>query len=276
MSAKFSWPCALVLAVLGICAARAEQLWYTERQEDRPAPTAVPPPQPAPAHGELSSWIRYGRPDCCDPIGGDGPILTELYVRNGPTLPVAGGVINNTLALGWMVQGGGRSLFFDPSMSAAWTADLSISHIYNRGNQDDLNFRLLPQNGEERTGNVRTLHRTMFGLALGREWYVNGAANDFRHYWALWRFGFDGGARLGTSSIHFNEQRTGENFQRTHDVFWAAFFALHTDVEIPCGCCTFFTGIRAEWQYSWLDIFPFDPKSNLHDVNLLLNAGVRY
>lgn len=283
MSTKKLWLSALMLAGLGTSLARAE-VWHpgadskdaesaavSSRAADRVEPAA-------PRSGELSSWIKYGRPGCCDPIGGDGPIVSELYTRVGPSLPVAGGVLNNTLATGWMFQGGGRSLFFDPSMTSAWTVDLSLGHIVNNGNQLNLNFQLNPgPDNSPRRGNVRTLHRTFVTLGLGREWYLNGAANDFSHYWAMWRFGVDGGARLGTSRMDFNELRTGENFQRTHDVFWSGYLAMHTDVEIPCGgCCIFQAGFRSEWQYDWLDVFPFNPKSNLQSVNLLFTAGVRY
>ncbi len=300
MSAKTIWPCALVLAVLGVCVAPAQERTKEQAQERTPRPQkldkqavpfprpeavpqpplsdSAPPVTPSPKHGELSSWIKYGRPGCCDPYGADGPIFTELYVRAGPSLPVAGGVLNNTLALGWMVMGGGRSLFFNPEQTAAWTVDLSLSHIVNNGNQLNLNFPLNPgPDGSARTGNVRNLHRTMFGAGLGREWYLNGAANDFQHYWALWRFGLDAGFRLGTARTDFNELRTGENFQRTHDVFWAGYFALHTDVEIPCGgCCVFHTGFRTEWQYSWLDVFPVERRGNLQDLSFLWSIGVRF
>ena len=83
------------------------------------------------------------------------------------------------------------------------------------------------------------------------------------------------GARIGTASMHFTEIRDPpQNFQRTHDVFYATVVSLHTDVEFPCGCCIFQTGFRAEWQYNWLDVFPQDNRSDMHDVNLLLTAGV--
>lgn len=293
MSAKIIWPCAFVLALISSSTVQADRMAYATDADaakaapDGPAQAARPAAVPVP--GELSSWIKYGRPGCCDAYGGDGPIGTELSVRTGPSLPVAGGTINNSLNLGWKIEGVGRSLFFDPSQTAAWTAELSLSHTYNNANEHGPVIRLNPvlpppsPQGtqpplERRDGTIRTLHRTMVGAGLGREWYLNGAANDFGHYWALWRFGVDVGGRLGTARMDFNERRTpGQvNFQRAHDFIFAAYAAVHTDVEIPCGCCIFVTGFRAEWQYNWMDIIPFDVRSNLQDVNLLLSAGVRF
>src|SRR5262249_44826210 len=40
----------------------------------------------------LSSWILYSKPDCCGPMGAHGPILAELYARQGVSIPVGGGV----------------------------------------------------------------------------------------------------------------------------------------------------------------------------------------
>src|SRR5581483_8768072 len=124
MSAKTLWPCAFVLALISSPAARADRMPYATDSEAAAADPAPRPqvPQAAalPPPGELSSWIKYGRPGCCDPYGGDGPIATELAVRVGPSLPVAGGTINNSLNLGWKVEGAGRSLFFNPSQTAAW------------------------------------------------------------------------------------------------------------------------------------------------------------
>lgn len=291
MSAKILWPCSLVLAVLGASVAPAQP--PTSPLYGQPGARAATAPEfaeansapAAPAPGELSSWIRYGRPDCCDPVGGDGPIATELLVRFGPSLPVAGGAVNNTIELGWMVHGAGRSLFYDASRTAAWTVELGLGYIYNNGNRPNLIFPLNPVPpasgtgpNDPRSGSVRSLHRTFGSLALGREWYLNAAADDFGHYWALWRFGLDVGVHLGTSNMHFTEDRDPpENFQRTHDVFYGTSFALHSDVEIPCGgCCLFHTGFRAEWRFDWLDVFPHDRRGNLHSVNLLWGAGVRF
>ncbi len=54
------------------------------------------------------------------------------------------------------------------------------------------------------------------------------------------------------------------------------FVGLSSDVEIPCGCCTFLAGMRGEWGYNWADILQHQNSSDLQDVNILFTAGVRF
>src|SRR5437660_1556962 len=102
MSAKTVFPCALVLAVLGMAAARAQDVAVPPGgMSAYPAPAAgpvvgpagadAPPPAGDPAPGMLSSWLTYARPGCCGPLG-DPPIATELFFRVGASLPVEGEV----------------------------------------------------------------------------------------------------------------------------------------------------------------------------------------
>jgi hypothetical protein len=65
-------------------------------------------------------------------MGAHGPIMAELYVRNGPSIPVGGGVLGAVLNTGWMFQGGARSLFFNPEMTKAWVVDVGISYNFNQ------------------------------------------------------------------------------------------------------------------------------------------------
>src|SRR5713101_4542605 len=129
MSTKLIFPCALVLALVGIRAAHAQDLLPPPVRLDSgvatgtayvetPAPATTRPPP------TLSSWLAYPRLECCGPIGGDGPIQAELFVRTGPSLPVEGPIFGHVLETGWKVEGGGRSLFFNPTMDAAWNIDL--------------------------------------------------------------------------------------------------------------------------------------------------------
>jgi hypothetical protein len=71
-----------------------------------------------------------------------------------------------------------------------------------------------------------------------------------------------------TSQIHMLRRRT--------DTIGSAFLGLHSDVEIPCGCCVFMAGLRAELNYTWSDILQRQNDSNLLDVNLLITCGVRF
>src|SRR5262249_43411797 len=79
-----------------------------------------------------SSWPLYPRPPpCSGPIGCNGPIGSEVYARSGIAFPVGGGIFGAILEPGWLVQGGGRVLFFNPEVDAAWTVDLSLSNVRN-------------------------------------------------------------------------------------------------------------------------------------------------
>src|SRR5262249_28040476 len=143
----------------------------------------------------LSDWITYRRPDCCGPLGGDGPVQSETYFRAGASLPIEGAFFGHTLETGWMVQGGGRVLFFEPPQENAWTIDLSVSNVYNHGQRNDfpsfLTFVNVPANTTNPiTGQpnppitlhnfpvtVHALNRTFANAAFGRELYLWGAAN---------------------------------------------------------------------------------------------------
>ena len=72
------------------------------------APIAAAP-QPAPA--ALSSYILGTRPDCCGPMGGNGPIKSEIYIESGLALPVAGNIMARSLEPGWDIQGGAAPCF---------------------------------------------------------------------------------------------------------------------------------------------------------------------
>jgi hypothetical protein len=276
MDAKTLFPCALVLAVLSADAARAQDPPPPSgalAPYSAPAPPGltelVPPPgSPTPIPGQLSSWIAYPRPGCCGPLG-DPPIATEIFLRLGPSLPVEGGIFDGTLKTGWNIQGGGRVLFFNQPMDAAWYLDLSLSNIYNQGRNPDVthpfvDLRFDPPFPGPVT--VRNLNRTYFNWGLGREWYWSMPAHTPQ---SKLRFGWEVGGRWGTGRLELFE------IQHLTDTFYGLFLALHTDWEIPCGCCTFLTGFRAEWDYTWTDILPPND-TNLQDVNLLVTAGVRF
>ena len=234
------------------------------------------PPVPAePADSEtapatLSSWITYSQHDCCGPVGRNGPIGIELYLRTGPDFPVAAGWLGNSLNPGWLVQGGGRSLFFNVPQTAAWTADLSISHIYNNGNRGDLVFfresaPLVPLT-------LRTLNRTYANLAFGRECWLKGSANNDG---PRLRVGWDFGGRLGAARLNVNDPSLHFNFRRFGSETGAIVGGVQSVLEIPRGCCIWHAGLRAEVDDSWTDFDGFENKS-IWDLNLLLSLGVRY
>jgi hypothetical protein len=298
MSAKAGFPCALMFTVLGLGAAQGADpsapsaetvLQNPGAAAGVPSMPAYPgtpssPAMPSPsvqdmgvlqptqgsdiaAQSGLSSWLRYTRYNCCGPIGAHGPIHTELYAQTGPNLPIGGGKFEHILNTGWDVQGGGRSMFYTADMTGAWTVDLNISYNYNHGSS----FNSVPIFETNHTTPVQShllaLHRTHFTAAAGREWYL--------YVWPqecgpAWRAGFDVGGGLGTARADFVEIR-----HRT-DVIYRLALAVHTDLEIPRGCCTFLVGFRIEWDHDWMDILQSQSNSNIQDANFLLSLGFRY
>ena len=82
--------------------------------------------------------------------------------------------------------------------------------------------------------------------------------------------GLNAGGRLGSARTEFNE------FNHRQDVIGGMFCTLSMDMEIPCGCCTFWTGMRTEWGYTWSDVLQRRNDSDMQDVNILFTAGVRF
>jgi hypothetical protein len=123
---------------------------------------------------------------------------------------------------------------------------------------------------------VRNLSRTFVNAGLGGEWWLNTTADDCCG-WKL-RAGFDSGGRLGTAKSDIRPMLV-ENSPQRHltDTIYGTFVAVHADVEKPCcGCCTFMAGVRAEWDFTWMDILKQLNNSNVQDVNLLVTFGVRF
>jgi hypothetical protein len=250
-------------------------------------PYRLPPPAPPggetpapPEPGKLSSWITYPQVDCCGPIGRDGPIMVELFLLNGVELPVEGAIFGHVLQPGWIIEGGGRSLFFNSALNGAWDIDLSIANVFNRGQHSDrkipieepvTNTNVFPTTTTNVTveTSLRELNRTYVDAGLGHEWYFWGSANCCGG--TRWRAGIDAGGRLGTAKAEFYE------IQHRTDVIGGLFVGLHSDVEIPCGgCCTFIVGLRVEWSYNWSDILQIQNNSDLEDVDFTVNLGVRF
>jgi hypothetical protein len=302
MSLKVILPCALGLALLGITALQAQDT-QTPSADD---PTHVPPPvsdqvpgHPFPDHppAGLSKWITYEHCDCCGPIGWNGPVRADLYIRNGPSVPVEGPLLGHVLRTGWDVAGGGRSLFFNADCTAAWTADLGISN-FNYGTehpeQHEFPLHVLVPNVVgtptlvDITTSLRTLNITYANLWLGREWWPWGANccgscgdNGCEKFGHQWRFGCDLGGGWGACSAEFgpvhqvgNPAVGGIRHRPGTAEYMGA--ALHADLELPRGCCTYLIGFRTECNYNWLDRVLQENNSQFLQVNFLLNVGVRF
>ena len=276
MSAKASFPLAILLTAVGLWTARAQlpdERGSSSSAEMLPVPAdAMPAPSPrevlpAPSllASPMSGWIVHNQANCCSPFGGDGPINTELYIDTGPSIPVAGGILHHIMETGWDVRGGGRSLFFNPAVDAAWTIDLNLSYIYNHARPNP-KVPSVNSTGSTIQATLKDLNRTFVNGAFGREWYLNAPANAAG--WK-WRAGFDLGGGIGSGLVDFVELR------HKTDTIYDVLIGLHSDLEVPCGCCTFTYGFRAEWDYTWTDLIQRN-NGQLQDVNLLATFGVRF
>jgi hypothetical protein len=244
-------------------------------------PTLPPGSYPSPYYTE--------GPGCCGPLGKQGRIGYELYTYTGPNLPFGSGDFVGRLNVGWVVGGGGRTLFFNPTHDAAWVVDLGLSYTYNRGEQQEPVFldirqpprsdpftgRVIPQPDLYTLSAIRGLHRTNFNFALGRDWWLWGpAANGLQEGWNL-RIGGQVGGRWGTAHVDVVPLNQVNGYARRQNVTHGLYLAAHGSLEVPFGGCILFSGLRVEWGYDWTNIVP-PLGGDLNNVNLLLTAGIRF
>jgi hypothetical protein len=235
----------------------------------------------APVGDRRSSWLIHPRsPGCCGPLGGDGPIGYEVYARSGISVPM-GHVYGDILTVGWAIEGGGRVLFFNPAVDAAWTVDLGMSNVhYNTDKGRFVTLLNLPTRitvlGQTVNSTIPSLdvvpsglNQTFVNLALGRECYLMGSG-DCTSNETRWRAGVDVGGRLGTDKgdVH--------NFHHLTSYAHGAFIALHSDLEIPCSCCIIYAGVRGEYGYVWSDVLQRQNNSDIQTINLLFTLGTRF
>src|SRR5262245_1268624 len=237
MNAKALCTCALVLAVLGEYAARADDPPKPTVAAPGPAPAAQQPvmvyggsagagsaavggAQAVPGHGAapscLGSWLGCGCQDAgCGSCGTGGCIFGEFHVATGVSFPIEGGVFDKVLHEGWTIQAGFRADFFNVAQDAAWTVDFSVSHTHNQADSNALAVPLVLPKIDPNTGaiappalttvSIHSLDRTYGNLTFGRDWYLNGSAVG--PGWK-WRAGFDAGARWGTANVDLEDVNT--------------------------------------------------------------------
>jgi hypothetical protein len=290
------WLAVLAAAGLGLGSASAQIPTgpYSGGASEVAAPSGMAPGAPAAgaapydsARGDvrLSTWIQGDRCDCCGPLGDHNPAQSELYVRSGVSLPIGEGTLENSITTGWMIQSGFRAILFDTPGDRAWTIDVGLTNIYNYDKDVKPIFPVFnvlvpdPIQGGQRTipsstTMLRSLNRTYVNLGFGREWWLYGPARDTHEGLGReglqWRVGIDAGGRWGTAKAQV------DIFQHFTDTIAAVYAAAHSDVDIPCGCCTFHAGLRAEWDYTWSDVLQIQNKSDVESINFLVTFGVRY
>jgi hypothetical protein len=219
-----------------------------------------------------TSASRWVEESSALPVGGNGPIGQEIYFETGPTLPIGNGVFGLYTHTGWMVNGGGRALFFNPENSAALTAKIGLTFQENLGIVNAPTYKFF-------TIDVRTrsLVRTSGEIAIGRDLFRQGMA-PIGNGQDTFRFGADAGFRWGTEELRMdviNDPIQHTVFRHRSNEFGGIVLGLHADIEVPFASFVWFTGLRFEYGYDWSRILP-GQNSNMHDVNLLISTGFRY
>lgn len=260
MSAKASIPGALLtLLVMGTAWCQTP-VSSPEKAPPLPAAGGTLPQEITTEPAGPTNWMSYPRPGCCNTMGGNGPILSDLYFRVGPSVPTGGSTLSRVIDIGFEVQGGGRSLFFNTPMDTAWVVDVSVANTWNPGTGSAFAVQ-----GTAVT--ARDLNRTFVTLGLGRDRFLLGPAGMPRNF----SIGMDGGFRLGAAHLNLN----GAGSQG--DLLAGLYVGLHGDWEVPFGCCTWLTGVRAEWDYNWTDIIHAGGNSgDVMDINALVTTGFRF
>lgn len=268
-----------------------------------PLTTLTAPPGPAvvaqpttglPGVGTAGVLWSGGSPaGCCGPVGANGPVTYEVYLRTGPSITVGGGPeFSGALKDGWMVAGGGRTLYFNPAGDAAWALDLGLSYTYTRGagaervigvgttpaannNPNSPDFGRVVDPEQINAFNIRGYHRTSFNFAVGRDYWLNGPGNVACDGGWNTRVGWDVGGRWGTSHVDLVPVNNQAQYFRRTAIFHGMFLGLNWTKEIPMGSWIGFIGGRFEYSYDWGNVVP-PQDGDLQSVNLLLSLGVRF
>jgi hypothetical protein len=324
---KYLSPVVVVAALLGPPAVRAQAPSNARIADPVPSAPTLPGPDqaevgprsvttPTPQGGGdgdamlsyppgITDYLAYLRPGgCCGPVGGSGPINCEVVFRPGVSFPIGGSIPGSVMDPGFMLQGGLRTLFFNPAQDLAWTVEVGITaawydaHVDRIVNLTNVSRVIRDQNGQIDTDDdgvplfetfpvvpvvPSSLSQTLFSLALGHEIYVCGNADcgDDR---AKVRVGYDGGGRWGNAKLIAPRQRfTGDGGNPNRDLpnhyvdtVGGLFFAAHTDFEVPWKCAIFHAGVRTEFSYIWADLLQRQNNSDLMSINLLFNLGCRF
>ena len=220
---RINAPVAALLAVL-----LAGSPAWTQTPYGRPVQESVGSPDaepiPAPASAPTSRWLTAG-PGLCDVPVAAPPIAAEVYFQSGWSIPTNSwfnkrDVLGRDMNLGFVVQGGVRTLFFNQPATRAWVVDTSISH-HSNGHDQDVGYplRVIDFTGNtDITGQpevkliqfgtptrppieIRDTDRTYVNVGVGRNYYWNSSAET--ECWHM-RWGWDIGGRYGALSQEYD------------------------------------------------------------------------
>lgn len=223
---------------------------------------------------------------CGGPLGANGAVSYEGYVRTGPSIVAGGGALSDILKTGWNVQVGSRTLFFNVPGDAAWVLDLGLGYTRNRGPRLERTTSAFllpdpdPQTGELgpdvlATVGVRALRRSSLNFAVGRDYFLYGPGVVGQEGYGNVRLGWDVGGRWGTTSIDLEPADDPGGYRRRHDIYHGLFLGTQFNWEKPVGAWTFLVGTRLEWSYYWMNILP-PQQGDFRDVNILMMFGIRF
>lgn len=258
-----------------------------------PAPVLVNPPGPG-APGAttdasvtqmgFSPYIVYPRsPGCTGPVGCNGPIGGEIYLRTGVSNPIGGSFFGRLLDSGWQLDGGARSVFYNQMRNGAWVIDFGITTIFNDTSR--LDVPVLLQNIPTKTQGlvipiepiaVKHMNRTYVNFGGGKEWFLWGVPEGDCLPWS-WRMGLDAGGRWGTMKVDINKlQVDAADLPHLSNTIGGVYTAWHTDVMVPFGPGMVTYGFRAEWAYTWTDVLQKAHNGDIMDINLLGTIGFQF
>lgn len=229
--------------------------------------------------GSYPSPYYVDGPGCCGPLGRHGRIGYDIYTYTGVNM-VFGGGLPDFLNYGWTVGGGIRTLFFDPTHTAAWVVDygLSYTHNWGQGSRDPINLDLR-QGSVFRTAlsGIREVHRTAFNFSVGRDvWLMgSGATGSLQPGETACRVGGWVGGRYGTSHVDINPLDEVDGYARRQNVFHGVTVGAHTTFDRSMGGWILFGGLRAEYGYDWTNLIP-PYQGDIHNVNIQFSLGIRY
>jgi len=265
---------------------------------DTPTPQALPPQAYSPPIDMLTTpatglpmqgqyppgtvYSPYSR-NANLPMGGNGPVNYETYIRTGPSILAGNNTWTDTAKSGWYSGAGFRTLLFNSASDAAWVIDLGVSYTRNDGrgvnSPLDIQSNQLKGSSVDDTSftalGIRGLSRTTFNFALGRDWFLNGPGSVGQEPFGNWRAGADIGGRYGTASVDFEPVNEPGGYRRLQDVVHGVFIGSHLNWERSFGNFNFFAGVRGEWGYTWTNLLPTNA-ADIIDVNLLMSLGFRF
>ena len=227
--------------------------------------------------GSYPSPYYVDGPGCCGPLGRSGRVGYEVYTYTGVNL-VFGDGLPDKMNAGWTVGGGIRTLFFDPTHTAAWTLDYGVSYTHNwaQGSRDPENLFIRQTTGDRvALSGIREVHRTSFNFNIGRDVWLLGSGNTGGMPGTNCRVGGWVGGRYGTSHVDIDPLDEVDGYARRQNVFNGVVVGTHATFDTPMGGWILFGGVRAEYGYDWTNLVP-PIQGNINNVNLQLTLGVRY